>query len=92
MDPQHGLDELGAERSIASAEAVGDPCRLCPSFEVSEILIAATAVHRDDRDESPAGHEPDEQQPPLEFRHQAGRIGPAAAAGGGGPPAYTRPS
>ena len=63
------------EPRAAAREPLGDPGRLRPPLELADVLLAPPPVHRHDRDEAAAGDEPDEQQPPLEFRHQAGRIG-----------------
>jgi hypothetical protein len=70
------LDEIRIERPAAArGQPVGDPRRLGALLELADILLAPAALHRHDRDEAPAGDEADEQQPPLEFRHVAGRIG-----------------
>jgi len=63
---------------VSTCQLVGDPGRLGALLELTDVLLAAAAVHRDDGDEAAAGDEADEQQPPLEFRHVAGRIGPVA--------------
>jgi hypothetical protein len=63
---------------VSTCQLVGDPGRLRALLELTDVLLAAAAVHRDDGDEAAAGDEADEQQPPLEFRHVAGRIGPVA--------------
>ena len=88
MEPQDGLDRRAGRSDRPPGEPLDDPGRLGPSLELADVLLAPPAVHRHDRDEAAARNEPDEQQPPLEFRHQAGRIGPPA-----GLPrrAYTRP-
>jgi hypothetical protein len=76
MGAQHVHDECRIDRpAVAAAQAVRDPRRLGPLLELAHVLLAAAAIHREDRDEAPAGDEADEQQPPLEFRHVAGRIG-----------------
>jgi hypothetical protein len=86
MEPQDGLDRGRVHPHLGAGEAIGDPGRLGPSLELDEILLAPPPVHRHDRDEPAARHEADEQQPPLEFRHQPGRIGPDEP---GLVPAYT---
>jgi hypothetical protein len=68
--------DVGRIDSAASCQLVGDPGRLGALLKLADVLLAATAVHRDDSNEPAAGDEADEQQPPLEFRHVAGRIGP----------------
>jgi hypothetical protein len=62
----------------AGRELIGDPGGLGPLLQLADVLLASPAVHRDDRNEPAARHEPDEQQPPLEFGHVAGRIGRVA--------------
>jgi len=74
---QDGLDGRRVEATTTS-ELLGDPARLGALLELADVLLAAPAVHRHDRDEAAAGDETDEQQPPLEFRHVAGRIGRVA--------------
>jgi hypothetical protein len=70
------IDERRIERaSAARREPVGNPCRLGALLELAHVLLAPAAFHRNHRHEAAAGHEADEQQPPLEFRHVAGRIG-----------------
>jgi hypothetical protein len=61
---------------------VCDPRRLAPTLKLAEVLLTSTAVHQDHRHEAAAGHEPDDQQPPLELRHQAERIGVGVGFGG----------
>jgi len=80
VGPEDVLDDcrIGAVPRLAAparGELLGDPCGLGALLELADVLLAAPPLHRDNRDEAPARHEPDEQQPPLEFRHVAGRIG-----------------
>jgi hypothetical protein len=75
MGTQDRLDGRGVD---AIGELVRDPGCLGALLELADVLLAAPAVHRHDRNETAAGNEPDEQQPPLEFGHVAGRIGPVA--------------
>jgi hypothetical protein len=70
--------DVGRVEGGATCQLVGDPGRLRALLELTDVLLAPSAVHRDDSDEAAAGDEADEQQPPLEFRHVAGRIGPVA--------------
>ena len=91
MDAQHGLHRSRIEVAIPGSKPVGDPRRLGAALHVVEVLVAPPPVHRNDRDEAAAGNEADEQQPPLEFRHQGGRIGLEALAVPPGLAAYTRP-
>ena len=79
------------EARVDGGEPLGDPGRLGAPLEVGQVLLATPPVHGHDRHEAAAGHEADEQQPPLEFRHQAGRIGREALTVRTGAPAYTRP-
>jgi hypothetical protein len=81
MDAQDRLDGARVELPVAPGQARGDPRRLRPALELDDVLLAPPAVHRDDRHEAAAGHEADDEQPPLELRHQAGRIGPGGAPG-----------
>jgi len=74
VDPEDGLHSSRIDEPIGAGEPLRDPVRLGSPLEVCEVLLAAPAVHRHDRDEAAAGHEPDQQEPPLEFRHQPGRI------------------
>lgn len=91
MDPQDGLDRAFVDVPVTRTEPRGDPVRLGPPLEVGEIFLATTTVRRYDRHETPARHEPNEEQPPLEFRHQAGRIGARRVRGRGQVSRYTRP-
>jgi hypothetical protein len=59
----------------AAGELVRDPGGLGALLKLADVLLAPLAVHRHDGDEAAAGDEADEQQPPLEFGHVAGRIG-----------------
>ena len=77
MRPQHSLDGRRI-RAAAAAELIGDPGGLGTFLELADVLLAPPAVHRHDCDEAAAGDEADDQQPPLEFRHVAGRIGRVA--------------
>jgi hypothetical protein len=80
VGPKHVLDD-GRVRPVprlaapACGELLGDPGGLGALLELADVLLAPPPLHRDDRDEASARHEPDEQEPPLEFRHVAGRIG-----------------
>ena len=83
MRAQDILDgpRIGTAWHLAAAalrKLLRDPRRLGALLEVADILLPAPPVHRHDKDEAPAGHEADEEQPPLEFRHVAGRIGRVA--------------
>jgi hypothetical protein len=92
VEPQHGLDRRRVQPLGTAGEPVDDPGGLRLAFEADEVLLAAPAVHRHDGDEPATRDEPDEQQPPLELGHQAGRIGPGGGSSGGPfVPAYTRP-
>ena len=90
MDPQYGLDRPRIQVTIPGREPIGDPRRLGAALDLVEVLLAPPPVHGNDRDEAAAGHEADEQQPPLEFRHQGGRIGLGASSVPAGLAAYTR--
>jgi hypothetical protein len=89
VQPQHGIDRplLAAGSGSSAGQPIGDPADLGAPFELGQVLVATPGVHLNDRDQAAPGHEPDDQQPPLELSHQAGRIGVRRAAG----PAYTRP-
>jgi hypothetical protein len=87
MEPQDGVDGLGVDSTARTGEPLRDPGRLGSPLELRDVLLAPPDVRRHDRDEAAPGHEPDDEQPPLEFRHLAGRIGRGARLG----PAYTRP-
>lgn len=79
MGAQDIFDERRIGRpSAARGQPIGDPGRLGALLELADVLLAPTAFHRNHRHEAAAGHEADEQQPPLEFRHVAGRIGRVA--------------
>jgi len=74
VGPQDVLDGRGigtAPRlaTPARGELIGDPRGLGALLELADVLLPASPLHRDDRDEASARHEPDEQEPPLEFRH-----------------------
>jgi hypothetical protein len=86
MQAQHVLDRPALGRD-GGWQAIGDPRHLGPLLELGEVVVPAARVHLNDRDEAAPGHEPDDEQPPLELRHQGGRIGLRGVAG----PAYTRP-
>jgi len=86
MGTQHGLDggRVRTPRRVATSpcavggQLVGDPRRLGALLELADVLLPAPSVHRHDGNEAAARDKADEQQPPLEFRHVAGRIGPVA--------------
>jgi hypothetical protein len=77
MGAEHVLDGRGVG-AAGTAELIGDPGGLGALLELTDVLLAAPALHRHDRHEAPAGDEADEEEPPLEFRHVAGRIGRVA--------------
>ncbi len=81
MRAEHRIHCHLVQRGVEACQLVGDPCRLGAALQLCEVLLAPPAIHRDDRDEAPAGDEPDDQQPPLEFGHVAGRIGPGRDGG-----------
>jgi len=68
-----------ADAPGAARELVGDPGGLGPLFELADVLLPPPAFHRNDCDEAATRNEADDQQPPLEFGHVAGRIGRVAA-------------
>jgi len=74
---QDGLDG-GRVGPATTCQLVGDPGRLRALLQLADVLLAATALHRDHSDEAATGDEADEQQPPLKLRHVAGRIGRVA--------------
>jgi len=80
MCAQDRLDgrSVGPAAPVPAGELVGDPGGLGPLLELADVLLPPPALHRHDCDEATAGDEADEQQPPLELRHVAGRIGPVA--------------
>jgi len=69
VDAEDGLDGGGIQGSLAGGEPLGDPAGLGPLLELAHVLLAAPALHRNDRDEAAAGDEADDEQPPLELRH-----------------------
>jgi len=74
VGPQDGLDD-GRIRTASPGELVGDPGGFGTLLELADVLLAPPALHGHDCDEAAAGDDADDQQPPLEFRHVAGRIG-----------------
>jgi hypothetical protein len=87
MEPQDGVDGQGIDMTTGTGEPLGDPGRLGSPLQLCDVLLAPPSVRRHDGDEAATGHEPDDEQPPLEFCHLAGRIGRGAPRS----PAYTRP-
>ena len=59
-----------ALRLPVAGQAGGDPLGLGRQLRFVDVRIATGAVEEDDRNEPAAGHQPDEQQPPLELGHQ----------------------
>jgi hypothetical protein len=80
---QDRLDRARVDPTILAREPLRDPGRLGLALDLLEVLLAPPAVHRHDRDEAAARDQTDDEQPPLELRHQPGSIGRG--------PAYTRP-
>jgi hypothetical protein len=83
MRPQDGFNSHRVWSGVRLAPAagthlIGDPGGLGALLELPDVLLAPPRLHRHDCDEPPAGNEAHEQQPPLEFRHVAGRIGRVA--------------
>jgi hypothetical protein len=93
---EHGLDGRRID-GFAVPELIRDPGGLRLALELADVLLAATAVHRHHRHETAASDQADDEQPPLEFRHVAGkdRAAPRSAPRGElsrlTTPAYTRP-
>jgi hypothetical protein len=72
MQREDGFDRRPIERATGAAHPLRDPVRLGGPLELVEVVLPAPAVHGQHGDEPAACNEPDEQQPPLEVRHQAG--------------------
>ena len=53
-------------------EPLADPGRLGRQLAVLDVLVVPCAIEVDDRHEAAAGHEAEQEQPPLELGHQAG--------------------
>jgi hypothetical protein len=70
--PQHRLHRPTVEVAGERREARRDPGRLCPQLLFVDVLVAPPGVHVDGRDDPAPGDEPHDEQPPLEFGHQAG--------------------
>jgi hypothetical protein len=77
MPADHRLDRCRVG-TAPTCQLIRDPGGLGALLQLADVLLAPAAVHRHDRDEAAAGDQADEQQPPLEFRHVAGRIGRVA--------------
>jgi hypothetical protein len=80
MRSEDVLDRFGirARANAPRPELIGDPGRLRALLHLRHVLLAPPPVHRHDGDDPAARDEADEQQPPLELRHVAGRIGRVA--------------
>ena len=64
-----------AHRQVAAlGEARGDPVRLGRQLRLVDVLVAAGAVEEDGGHQAAAGHQADEEQPPLELGHQPGPV------------------
>jgi hypothetical protein len=70
---QDRLDRTPVEVARKRRDPGGDPGRLGPKLILVDVLVAPTAFHVDGGDDGAAGDEPDDEQPPLELGHQAGR-------------------
>ena len=75
MQAQDRVDGRRVDPHVRAGELINDPGRLRAPFEADDVLLAPPAVHRDDGHQPAARDEAHEQQPPLELRHQGGRIG-----------------
>jgi hypothetical protein len=82
VQPQDGLDDRRFDPMTAAGETFGDPGGLGSPLQVRDVLLAPPAVHGHDGHEPAARDEAHEQQPPLELRHQGGRIGRDHGPGG----------
>ena len=71
MQPQDGCDGRSVDPLGGVGQPLRDPVCLGGPLEGIEIDLAALPVHRHHRDEAAAGHEANEQEPPLEVRHGA---------------------
>jgi len=69
---QHGLGVIALDRPTLGREPFGDPRRFGPAFVLGDVPVVPVAFHEDDRDEAAAGHDSDEEQPPLELGHLGG--------------------
>jgi hypothetical protein len=81
MQAEHRIHRRRVDPLARAGEPLGDPVGLGPPLELPEVLLAPLPVHGRDPDEGAARDEADEQQPPLELRHQPGRIGPTLTPG-----------
>jgi hypothetical protein len=71
MSPQHRRGILAVDAPALGREPLRDPRRLGPALVLGHVPVVARAFHEDDRHEPATGHEPDDEQPPLELGHQA---------------------
>jgi hypothetical protein len=82
VGPKDGLDRAGVRRAGRWPDAPGNPGRLGSQLVIVDVDLAAPGVHVHGRDDAAAGHQADDQQPPLELGHQAGSSAPAGAFAG----------
>lgn len=70
MLAQDGFDLARVEAPVTAAEPRRDPAGLGRQLGLLDVLVTTGTVEEDDGDEPAAGHQPDEEQPPLELGHQ----------------------
>lgn len=75
MFPEDVFHLPGAYRRAPGGQTVRDPVGLGRQLRIVEVLLSTGAVEENDGDEAATGHEPDEEEPPLELGHQVWPLG-----------------
>jgi hypothetical protein len=74
VGPEDGLGRVGIDVPPFGRQAFADPGRLGGPLALIDLVLAASAVHEDERHEAAAGDQADDQEPPLELGHQGCRV------------------
>jgi hypothetical protein len=67
VEPENAVGGMRVDLLALLAEAGGDPRRLHRDLGVLDVRVAPRRVGEDQPDQSRPGHEPHDQQPPVEL-------------------------